>query len=124
MVKYTVIYADETGESHFRDVDIKFVPVEFAPPAPPINLSSFHPATQYAFCLFPAGWYGDWHPAPHKQIFFILSGESEAQVSDGEVRRFGPGSILLVEDTSGKGHVSRVVGSKDIVVAVVQLPAS
>lgn len=121
-MKYTLIYADETGESHFMDVEIELEPVEFAPPAPPINLSSFNPATQYAFCVFPSGWYGDWHPAPQKQIFFILSGESEAHVSDGEVRRFGPGSILLVEDTSGKGHVSRVVGSKDMVVAVVQLP--
>ena len=39
-----------------------------------------------------------------------LSGEIEAEVSDGDVRRFGPGSITLVEDLSGKGHASRVVG--------------
>lgn len=31
-------------------------------------------------------------------------------MSDGEVRRFGPGSITLVEDLSGKSHASRVVG--------------
>jgi quercetin dioxygenase-like cupin family protein len=120
-MKYTRVYADETGESHFMDVEIKLEPVEFAPPAPSCKLSSFKPAVQYAFCVFPSGWYGDWHPTPKKQIFFILSGESEAQVSDGEVRRFGAGSILLAEDTSGKGHVSKVVGSKDMVVAVVQL---
>jgi hypothetical protein len=41
---------------------------------------------------------------------FCLSGELEVEVSDGEIRRFGPGSVILVEDTSGKGHVSRVVG--------------
>jgi hypothetical protein len=121
-MKYTMLYADEAGESHFRDVDIDLETVDFAPPAPPINLSAYNPATRYAFCVFPSGWYGDWHPAPHKQIFFILSGESEAQASDGEVRQFGPGSILLVEDTWGKGHISRVVGEKDMMVAVVQLP--
>ena len=121
-MKYAKIFVDETGETHFKDVEIKLESVDFAPPAPPINLSSFNPATQYAFGVFPSGWHGDWHPTPRKQIFFILSGESEAQVSDGEVRRFSHGSILLAEDTWGKGHVSRVVGSKDMVVAVVQLP--
>ena len=44
------------------------------------------------------------------------------RVSDGEERRFGAGSVVLVEDTTGKGHVSRVVGSTDVVTAVIQLP--
>ena len=121
-MKYTKIFADEEGETHFKDVEIELESVVFAPPAPPINLSTFYPATQFAFGMFPSEWHGDWHPPPRRLIYFILSGESEAQVSDGEVRHFGPGSILLAEDTSGKGHVFRVVGSKDMVVAVVQLP--
>jgi len=121
-MKYTRIYADTEGESHFMDLQIELELVDFAPPAPPINLSSFNPATQYAFCVFSSGWFGDWHPTPQKQIFFILSGEVEVQVGDGEVRSFGPGSIILVEDTTGKGHVSRVLSSTDMVAAVVQLP--
>lgn len=121
-MKYAKIFADKEGESHFMDVEIELEPVDFAPPAPPVNLSSFTLATQYAICVFPSGWYGDWHPTPQKQIFFILSGEMEVQVGDGEVRRFSAGSIVLVEDTTGKGHVSRVVGSTDVVTAVVQLP--
>ncbi len=55
-------------------------------------------------------------------ILFYLNGEIEAEVSDGEVRRFGPGSITLVEDMLGKGHASRVVGATDVLLAVVQLP--
>ena len=121
-MKYTKIYADEEGETHFKDVEIELESIEFAPPAPPINLSTFYPATKYVFALFPSGWQGDWHPTPRRQICFILSGESEAQVSDGEERRFGAGSIVLLEDTSGKGHVSRVIGSMDHLVAIVQLP--
>ena len=103
-------------------MQIELEPVEFAPPAPPINLSSYNPATRYAFCVFPSGWFGDWHPTPRKQIFFLLSGKVEAQVSDGEVRRFCPDSVVLFEDMSGKGHATRVVGSTDAVMAVVQLP--
>jgi hypothetical protein len=44
-------------------------------------------------------------------------------VSDGEVRQFGPGSMVLFEDTTGKGHLSRVVGPTEAVAVVVQLPA-
>lgn len=72
----------------------------------------------------PAGWFGDWHPAPHRQFFFFfLVGEFEIRVSDGAVRRFGPGSILFVEDTTGREHTTRNVGD-DAMVAVVQLAES
>ena len=121
-MKYTKIFVDETGETHFKDIEIELESVDFAPPAPPLMLSQFKPATRYAFSLFPSGWFGDWHPTPKKQTFLFLSGEMEVRVSDGEERRFGAGSIVLVEDTTGKGHVSRVVGSTDVVTAVVQLP--
>ena len=48
-MKYTRIYADEAGESHFEDVEIKLTQVNFAPPAPPLNLSSF--VTKYFMSL-------------------------------------------------------------------------
>ena len=121
-MKYIRIYADPAGESHFEDVEVELSQMNFVPPAPPLNLSSFSPALQYAFCSFPAGWRGDWHPTPQRQIFFVLSGETAAQVSDGEVRHFGAGSVLLVEDTTGKGHVSWVMSKTDALAAVVQLP--
>ena len=120
-MKYLRVYADENGESHFEDVEVGLTPVDFAPPAPPMYLSAFTPATQFGFVGAPLGWYGDWHPSPRRQIFFSLSGESEIEVSDGEVRRYGPGSVILAEDTTGKGHRSRVVGTADVLLAVVQL---
>ncbi len=63
-MKYTRIYADPGGESHFTDVEVELTQVDFAPPAPPMHLSSFCPATQYGFLAAPAGWDGDWHPTP------------------------------------------------------------
>ena len=33
---------------------------------------------------------------------------------DGEKRIFEPGSVLLVEDTEGKGHQTKVIGQKDL----------
>ena len=121
-MKYIRIYADQNGESHFEDVEVELAQVNFAPPAPPWNFSSFSPALQYAFCAFPTGWKGDWHPVPQRNIFFVLSGEIAGQASDGEVRHFRAGDLLLAEDTTGKGHVSWVVSKTDLLAAVVQLP--
>ena len=121
-MKYVRVYADAAGESHFEDVEVELAPVGYAPPAPVMELSTVVPATGFAFVRIPAGWDGDWHPTPRRQIFFYLAGEIEGETSDGEVRRFGPGSATLAEDTTGKGHRSRVVGDADALLAVVQLP--
>jgi mannose-6-phosphate isomerase-like protein (cupin superfamily) len=121
-MKCTRVYADSEGMSHFEERDIEFAEVDFAPPAPSLFLSTFFRASRYAFFRAPAGWFGDWHPAPHKQVFFFLSGEIEVGVSDGEIRLIGPGSVVELEDTGGKGHVTRVIGDEDVLAAVVQLP--
>jgi hypothetical protein len=106
----TRLYSDSDGESHFEDIELPFELKHFAPPAPPISVSEFIKVEGFVIITSPSGWFGDWHPAPRRQYMFCLSGELEVEVSDGETRRFGPGAVLLVEDTSGKGHVSRVVG--------------
>jgi hypothetical protein len=38
------------------------------------------------------------------------------------VRELVPGTILLAEDTTGKGHISRVTGEEDMLVLIVILP--
>ena len=121
--QYVRLYADADGESHFLDEEMELRSVNFAPPAPPLNVSAYTPTKQFALLSGPRGWVGDWHPTPTRQFMIWLSGEADIEVSDGEVRRFKPGSILLLEDTAGKGHVSRVVGG-DVTVAVVQLADS
>jgi len=52
----------------------------------------------------------DWHTAPRRQYVVTLSGESEVELEGGRKIRLGPGHILLAEDTTGKGHISRAVG--------------
>lgn len=120
-MKYVRVYTDSNGETHFEDIEVEFTNVEFAPPAPLLNVSALTPASKFGFLSAPPGWFGDWHPAPKRQFIFYLAGEIEAEVSDGEVRRFGPGSVTLVEDTTGKGHVSRVVSTNEVLGVVVQL---
>lgn len=47
-VRYVRLYADSKGESHFLDAEMELLPVTFAPPAPPLNLSAFTPTKQFA----------------------------------------------------------------------------
>ncbi len=121
MKEYTRVYTDKIGETHFEDVEIDLLQVDFAPPAPALTLSVFTDAKKFGFVNAPIDWYGDWHPAPKRQVFVYLYGEIEARVSDGEVRVFGPGSVTLVEDTTGKGHTSRVVDDQEVLCVVIQL---
>lgn len=118
---YARLYSSPDGESHFEDVQIQFKEVDFAPPAPPMSISPFVATVQCAFMNFAPGWHSDCHPAPRRQFFFCLSGTAEIAASDGEVRTFGAGDILLMEDTAGKGHASRVAGSTDVLFAIAQL---
>ena len=121
-MQYTRIYADSKGESHFDEVTVKLSSMDFAPPAPPLNVSAPIPAAQMVFISSPPGWFGDWHPAPRMQFWVQIAGQIEVEVSDGEVRRFKPGDVALLEDVTGKGHLSRVVSQEEMQGVFVQLP--
>jgi hypothetical protein len=109
-MKYVRISSDSDGESHFEDVEIALAPVEYAPPAPALDLSAAAPVRDCRFFSVPADWFGDWHPSPRRQFCFVTSGRLEAATSDGETREFGPGEVVLLEDTFGRGHTTRAVG--------------
>lgn len=115
------LFSDADGESHFEDVEIELDLTDYVPPAPPLYLSPATPANEFAFMKAPAGWSSDWHPSSARNLFFVLSGEWEVTASDGQSRSFGVGSVFLVEDTTGKGHSSRVTSETDSLAAMVRL---
>ena len=117
------LYSDQSGESHFESLDLEFESVDFAPPAPPLDMAHLGQVESCSLLKAPAGWYGDCHPAPFRQLHFYLAGALEVETSDGKNVRVGAGDIALVEDTGGKGHRSRVAGTEDVVIAAVRLPA-
>jgi hypothetical protein len=124
MVSYVRIYADEDGESHFEDLDVVFAEADFVPPAPPVLMSPVQPASAFSFEQVHPGWEGDWHPVPSRVLAVYLSGSGEMTASDGETRGLLPGTVLLAEDTTGKGHTSRVTGSEVMHVVILTLPDS
>ena len=117
----TRVFADEQGETHFEDIEVDLAEVDFAPPAAPLLMSKPVASKHVLFCEVPENWDGSWHPTPARQYAVFLSGAFEVEVSDGEVRRFGAGDFGLVEDTSGKGHATRVLEGGTGSVLFVQL---
>ena len=101
------LYVDAKGETHFRDVEVEWVEERnFS------KLSARLPATGIIFRETSADYDLDWHPAPRRQYIINLDGGVKITASDGESRVIGAGAVLLVEDTSGKGHLSKSVGGK------------
>ena len=119
--RYVNLFADADGSSHFRELVSELSSTEFAPRIPPLFLSSPIESHQVSFFGAPAGWESDWHPSSGRHLFMVMSGEWEITASDGEVRTFSTGDVLLVEDTNGKGHASRVISAADSLALLVKL---
>ncbi len=120
-MKYSIVSSDKEGNSYFRGDEVDFELTDFAPPAPPVDLSSYTPVSKLVFFRIPSGWFGDWHPAPKRQFFCCLKGKVELTAMDKEKRIFQAGDVFLLEDTTGRGHQTRVISESDFVAVVVQL---
>ncbi|SLN15030.1 hypothetical protein PEL8287_00624 [Roseovarius litorisediminis] len=112
---------DAQGVSHFKDVEIALNEGDFAPPAPVMPISDKEACKNLLYLVLPAGWGGAKHPSPRRQVAFCLSGWLRVEAGDGEVREFGAGAIWRMEDVSGSGHKTTVIGSEDVQLAIVQL---
>ena len=62
-----------------------------------------------------------WHTGPARQFVITLSGSSEVEVSGGVHVLAGPGHINLIEDTTGKGHMTRNFGPEDRIALTIPL---
>ncbi len=101
-MKITRVYADNDGESHFENVEIDLKAHKYGFMSTPVEASGV------VFRKTGAGHDLNWHNAPRRQYVVVLGGGVlEVEVSDGHKREFTPGDILLMEDTNGKGHISK-----------------
>ena len=98
----TKVFTDENGDSRFEDL---FVPMYEAGGIG--ALSEMQPVKSIIFREVEPSYDYNFHNAPQKQYIILLDGGIEIETSLGETRRFEAGEILLVEDTSGKGHRTR-----------------
>jgi len=110
----TRLYTGPDNQTHAEEVELKFTP------GTPADVFKMLEVTRAELHRTAAGSFDDWHRAPRRQYVITLSGHGELEVAGGKKVSIGPGNIDLVEDTSGKGHITKVVGSEDRV--TLQLP--
>ena len=103
-MKIVRIYTGDDDESHFEDVEI------------PLKADGFggviSEAVKVEAVMFreTGGDYNlDYHTAPRRQYVVNLRGSVIIETGLGDKRVLGPGDILLAEDTTGRGHLSRAV---------------
>jgi hypothetical protein len=107
-VKVTRLYTGPDGKTKAEEYEIPLKPQGRG-----TELSATVAVTNLQFRRTNQDYYLDWHTAPRRQYVVTLSGESEVELEGGKKLRLGPGHILLAEDTTGQGHISRAIGSKD-----------
>ena len=110
----TRLYTGPDGQTHVEEIEVKLT-------GNPLNeVSEMLKVTGAEINRAPAGRVNDWHHAPRRQYVITLSGRGEIEISGGKKISLEPGHIELAEDLTGKGHITRVVGSEDRV--TIQLP--
>ena len=107
-VKVTRIYTGPDGKTKVEEYE-----VPLSPQGRGTELSTTVGVKSLQFRRTNQDYSLDWHTAPNRQFVITLSGESEIELEGGRKIRLGPDNILLAEDTTGQGHISRAVGSKD-----------
>ena len=106
-MKITRLYSGSDGESHFAELELPLVDSgEIG------ALSEKLGATGIVFRCTGGDYDYDWYPAPARQFVIMLDGGVDIEVGSGEVRRIGPGEVLLAEDVTGRGHRSRAVDGR------------
>ena len=103
-MKITRLYTGADNESHFEDIEVELSPIRH------MAASALQPTHGVMFRYAPPTHLSSYHPAPRQQYVVTLSGQVEIETGDGTIRRFGPGDVMLAEDTTGRGHITRVVG--------------
>jgi quercetin dioxygenase-like cupin family protein len=122
-LSYLRLYPDAAGVTHFAAEELALQPIGVTGVEAALAVHRLGNVQGAMFAMLKRGAVEDWHPAPRRQFMIALRGVVEVQAGDGESRRLTPGMILLLEDTSGKGHVTRSVGTEDHVALAVPYPA-
>ena len=118
-IEYLRIFADKEGCSHFETKTIDLEAKNYAPPAPSLNTSIMASADNSVFLELPIGWYGDWHPTPVRQWLVLMSGMCEFEAGDGEKVTRKAGDVVMLDDLTGKGHQTKVLGDESVRIAAV-----
>ena len=100
-MKITRIYTGDDNQSHFEELEVPMLPAAYG------NDSDSMPVKELIFRETSGAASFGFHTTARRQFMVTLSGIGEVECRDGTRHHFGPGDILLAEDTTGQGHMSR-----------------
>ena len=112
----TRLYTGADGQSHAEDVDVSWRPAKLRAE---LSESDAVKTTGAQFLRWPRGFVWEGHPASKRQYVIIVSGRGEVDVAGGKKVQLVPGRVLLAEDVTGKGHVTRIGPDEDLVMLLV-----
>jgi hypothetical protein len=103
--RVTRLFTGDDGESHFEDLELPLTDLgAIGAMTTPLAARSI------VFRETGADYDLGFHNAPRRQFVVMLGGgRVELEIGSGEKRVLGPGDVLLAEDTTGRGHISRAL---------------
>ena len=96
------IYADEKGDAHLDELKLSTKAGKGIRTAQGVPIKGMY-IREYMPNAFV-----DWHTVPVRQFAITILGDLEVEVSGGVRRRISSGELVFLEDTKGKGHITRL----------------
>lgn len=112
------LYTGSDGQTHEDNVQVKFTSTTMYPEA---EASEAVKVSEAQFFRLPKGKVQDWHKPAYRQYVVTLSGRAEVEIAGGQKILLGPGQVVLLENVTGKGHITRSIGSEDLTLFIVPL---
>ena len=98
------VYSGTDGESHLEELDLAQHPELTATD----NLRGLQIRQPGSRTGLDTAQLTEFHNAPNRRLATWLAGHTEVGLGDGSVHHFGPGDLVLFEDTTGRGHTTNV----------------
>lgn len=101
------LYTGPDDQDRAEQIELIFAPGK------PADSFKLMPVTGGEIHRTPGGTFEDWHPTAKRQYVITLAGQGEMEVAGGKKVLLQPGTIELIEDRTGKGHITRTTSSED-----------
>ena len=118
----THLFTGKDGRTHAETIEVKLTPGAGTALGGSANESSEAvKVKELTFRRSAPNMVEDWHHPARRQYVITLSGRGEVELESGEKVPIGPGSIFLSEDMTGKGHLTRGIGTEDRISLIIPL---
>jgi gentisate 1,2-dioxygenase len=115
-LKIPNIFTAERGHSYFGEAELN-------QDGPNRRIQArYQDVLYWQMGLIKPGHFIDFTPSGTAQMVAIMSGRISMTVSNGEVRHFSRGDMVLLQDLEGRGHTTRVLGHEPCTMLRIAMP--